>query len=47
MKAQKALGLKFKVGKYRVRIWKYGFEVGTNLGGQVWFFPWVPKKGKL
>lgn len=33
-------GLQFKMGKKNVRIWKYGFEVGDNLGGRVYWFPW-------
>lgn len=41
MKGSIALGFKFKIGKYKVRIWKYGLEVGDNLGGRIYFFPWA------
>ena len=43
MESQTALGLKFKVGKYRIRIWKYGFEWSNGMIGRVKFFPWHPK----
>ena len=38
-----AKGLKFKLGKYDVRIWKYGLEYGDGMRGRVYFFWWAPK----
>jgi hypothetical protein len=39
-----ANGLKFKIGKYKVRIWKYGWEYGDDCGGRYFFFWWAPNK---
>ena len=39
-----ANGLKFKIGKYRIRIWKYGWEYGDDMGGKYYLFPWAPKR---
>lgn len=41
--AGEAKGLKLRIGRWRFRLWKYGFEWGNNLGGRVVFFPWAPK----
>lgn len=34
-------GFRIKFGRYHFRIWKSGFEYGNELGGRVFFFPWV------
>ena len=41
--AYEAKGLKFKIGKYRVRVWKYGFEYSDGMIGRYFFFPWATK----
>lgn len=33
-------GLKFKFLGKNIRVWKNGMEIGNNLGGRVYFFPW-------
>ena len=38
-----ARGLKFRIGKWRVRIWRYGFEYDDGMRGKMRFFPWAPK----
>lgn len=40
--ASEARGFKLRIGKYHFRLWRYGMEIGDNLGGRVWFFPWAP-----
>ena len=40
MSGSKALGFKFKIGNWRFRVWKKGFEYGNQFGGKVIFFPW-------
>jgi len=40
MQASKASGLKFKLFKYKIRIWKYGWEYSDGMVGRVFFFPW-------
>ena len=47
MNAATVTGLKFKIGKYKFRFWKSGFEYGTNSGGRVIFYPWVKVGKKL
>lgn len=41
--ACEATGLKFRIGKWRFRFWKYGWEYGDNLGGRMFFWPWRKK----
>lgn len=41
-----AKGLKFKIGKYNVRIWKYGWEYSDGMRGRCFFFWWAPHKPK-
>ena len=43
MQGQVALGFKVRIGQYRFRIWKNGFEYGNRLGGRIIFFPWSKK----
>lgn len=33
-------GLKFRIGDKQVRVWRLGFEIGDDLGGRVYWFPW-------
>ena len=40
MQPAQANGIKFKIGKYRVRIWKTGWEYSDGMIGRVFFFPW-------
>ena len=37
-------GLKLKMGKYKMRFWKSGFEFGDDCGGRVFIWPWVKWK---
>lgn len=36
-----AKGIKFKIGKYKVRIWKTGWEYSDGCYGRVFFFWWA------
>ena len=33
-------GFKFRIGKYKIRFWKLGFEFGDDCGGRCWIWPW-------
>lgn len=35
-----AIGIKFKIGKRNIRIWRSGIEIGAGSGGYYYFFPW-------
>jgi hypothetical protein len=41
-----ALGWKFKLFGYRIRIWKYGWEYQKGLCGRYFFFWWHPRRFK-
>lgn len=42
MQPAKSNGFKLEIGKYKFRLWNWGFEFGNNFGGRVFFFPWTP-----
>ena len=43
MDGSRVCGLKLRFGKWKFRMWRYGFEINDNYAGRVWFFPWAPK----
>lgn len=40
----KANGLKFSIGKYRIRVWKTGWEYDDGMTGRCFFFWWHPSR---
>lgn len=41
--AGKALGPQLRIGRFYIRVWKYGWEYQWKSRGRCFFFPWKPK----
>lgn len=39
--AYEARGLKFRIGRWRIRIWLRGWEYDDGMYGRIYLFPWA------